>query len=38
MTDWNDDSHDLLDEVIRRVEQAWQAGGMIDLGCSSSPC
>jgi hypothetical protein len=32
MTAWNDDSHDLLDELIRRLEQAWQAGRTVDLG------
>ncbi len=32
MTGWNDESHDLLDDLIRRLEQAWQAGGTVDLG------
>jgi len=31
MTGWNDESHDLLDALIRELEQAWRAGGAIDL-------
>jgi WD40 repeat protein/tRNA A-37 threonylcarbamoyl transferase component Bud32 len=31
MAGWNDESHDLLDALIRELEQAWRAGGTIDL-------
>ena len=31
MTEWNDESHDLLDDLIRRLEEAWRSGGEVDL-------
>ena len=31
MAGWNDESHDLLDALIRESEQAWRAGGTVDL-------
>ena len=27
MSTWNDEEHDLLDGLIRQLEQAWQADG-----------
>lgn len=31
MTEWNDESHDLLDDLIRRLEEAWRSGGEVEL-------
>lgn len=31
MTTWNDEGQDLLDDVIRQLEQAWQSGRTADL-------
>ena len=31
MTEWNDESHDLLDDLIRRLEAAWRNAGDADL-------
>jgi iron-sulfur cluster repair protein YtfE (RIC family) len=31
MTEWNDEDHDLLDELIQRLEDAWRTAGAADL-------
>ena len=31
MTAWNDESDDLLDDLLRRLEEAWRSGGDVDL-------
>ncbi len=31
MTEWNDESHDFLDDLIRRLEDAWRTAGGADL-------
>ena len=31
MTEWNDESRDLLDDLIQRLEDAWRSGGEVDL-------
>ena len=31
MTEWNDESHDVLDDLLQRLEEAWRNGGEVDL-------
>jgi WD40 repeat protein/serine/threonine protein kinase len=31
MSEWKDESRDLLDDLIRRLEDAWRSGGEVDL-------
>lgn len=31
MTEWSDKSHDLLDDLIQQLEEAWRGGGEVDL-------
>ncbi len=31
MSEWNDESHDLLDDLIRCLEEAWQSSAEVDL-------
>jgi WD40 repeat protein/ribosomal protein S27E len=31
MSEWNDESHDLLDDLIRRLEEAWRGGADVHL-------
>jgi hypothetical protein len=31
MTEWNDEDHDLLDDLIQRLEDAWRTAGAVDL-------
>jgi hypothetical protein len=31
MTEWNDESHDLLDNLIQRLEESWRSGDEVNL-------